>query len=230
MFAKHTEFALGALTAATLSLHSGRVGLACAMLARTCSGLLIQAFCRWKSPESVKIYARINPEDDTSTLLDVFGSDVSSVCDDDLPQTDDDMNFAQLHADGTNDQEDLSETTGAPQGNRGAPLRATDLSTDAVRAAMPAAATRATPDGAQIDASVRVSCAETTGAHAQRIAPYRAQAPVTAAAAMRKAKYSVTPLDVLADGDVAVLVVITRRWGNVKFPQSRDIQEFFGLS
>jgi hypothetical protein len=235
MFAELAEFALGVLTAATLSLHSGRVWLACAMLARRCSGPLIQAFCRWKSPESVKIYARINPEYYANTLLDVFGADVSSVCADNLPQTDDDMNFAQLHADGAIDQDDISEATGVPRGKRGAPLRAADLTIDAARAAMPAATTRATPADALVDATAAASRAETTGAQAQRVTPYRAQAPATAAAAMRRAQSSVFPLDaasatqglsVVAGGEVAVLVVITKRWGYVKFPQARDIQKF----
>ena len=41
VFAELAEFALGVLTAATLSLHSGRDWLACAILARRCSGSLI---------------------------------------------------------------------------------------------------------------------------------------------------------------------------------------------
>ena len=40
-----------------LSLHSGRVWLACALLAADYHNPTIQAMCRWLSPAAVRIYA-----------------------------------------------------------------------------------------------------------------------------------------------------------------------------
>ena len=47
------------------SFHSFRIGFACALLAAGCPYDMIQALSRWRSAESVKIYARINPNDYT---------------------------------------------------------------------------------------------------------------------------------------------------------------------
>ena len=49
--------------AAKYSFHSFRVGLACALLAAGCPPATIQALARWRSDESLKIYARLNPSD-----------------------------------------------------------------------------------------------------------------------------------------------------------------------
>jgi integrase len=48
------------------SFHSFRIGFACALLAAGCPYDMIQALARWRSAESVKIYARINPDDYTA--------------------------------------------------------------------------------------------------------------------------------------------------------------------
>ena len=45
------------------SLHSLRIGAACALLAAQASHALIQAVCRWRSTKSVDIYARLGPTD-----------------------------------------------------------------------------------------------------------------------------------------------------------------------
>ena len=45
------------------SLHSLRIGAACALLAARASHALIQAVCRWRSTKSVDIYARLGPTD-----------------------------------------------------------------------------------------------------------------------------------------------------------------------
>jgi integrase len=45
------------------SFHSFRIGFACALLAAGCPYDMIQALARWRSAESVKIYARLNPSD-----------------------------------------------------------------------------------------------------------------------------------------------------------------------
>jgi hypothetical protein len=91
--------ALGATVAATLSLHSARVWLACALLAAGYSPSAIQAYCRWKSAESVKIYARTNPEDYAKTLLGVMDAEVTSISTHNLPTLDHDERFAALSDD-----------------------------------------------------------------------------------------------------------------------------------
>ena len=45
------------------SLHSLRIGCASALLAAGAKPDLIQALCRWRSPQSALIYARIGPTD-----------------------------------------------------------------------------------------------------------------------------------------------------------------------
>ncbi len=47
------------------SLHSLRIGAACALLAARASHAQIQAVCRWRSTKSVDIYARLGPTDYT---------------------------------------------------------------------------------------------------------------------------------------------------------------------
>jgi hypothetical protein len=47
-------------TAARYSWHSFRIGLACALLAAGASESVILALCRWRSPESLRVYARFN--------------------------------------------------------------------------------------------------------------------------------------------------------------------------
>jgi hypothetical protein len=44
------------------SFHSFRIGFACALLAAGCDVYTIQALARWRSPESIRIYARMNPD------------------------------------------------------------------------------------------------------------------------------------------------------------------------
>ena len=52
---------LGA-AAGMYSFHSFRIGFACALLAAGCDIYTIQALARWRSVESIRIYARMNPE------------------------------------------------------------------------------------------------------------------------------------------------------------------------
>ena len=49
--------------AAKYSFHSFRSGFACALLAAGCPPATIQALARWSSEESLKVYARLNPND-----------------------------------------------------------------------------------------------------------------------------------------------------------------------
>lgn len=52
---------LGA-AAGNYSFHSFRIGFACALMAAGCDVYTIQALARWRSPESIRIYARMNPD------------------------------------------------------------------------------------------------------------------------------------------------------------------------
>lgn len=61
-----------------LSLHSGRVWLACALLAADYHDPTIQAMCRWLSPAAVRIYAHMNPEQYMRILTDARNATVTS--------------------------------------------------------------------------------------------------------------------------------------------------------
>ena len=88
--------ALGEEVAATLSLHSGRVWLACALLERGESPATIQAMCRWRSPESVKVYARMTAENYAGLLCLAMKANVDASLVRSLPTLDSDARFAKL--------------------------------------------------------------------------------------------------------------------------------------
>ena len=75
--------------AARYSWHSFRIGLACALLAKGARPELIQALCRWKSPESLVIYARLNAETYGDWVLSALQARISSVQTANLPPIDD---------------------------------------------------------------------------------------------------------------------------------------------
>jgi hypothetical protein len=60
------------------SFHSLRIGFACALLAAGCPYDMIQALARWRSAESVKIYARLNPSDYTNWVCKALAQQTSS--------------------------------------------------------------------------------------------------------------------------------------------------------
>ena len=68
-----------AAIAATISWHSFRIYLACALLAAGVSRPTIQALCRWQTEESLMIYARLNPSDYANYLRRAVTADVSSM-------------------------------------------------------------------------------------------------------------------------------------------------------
>ena len=90
MFRALAIAALGVEVASTLSLHSCRVQLACALLASGADGPLIQAMARWKSPESVKIYGRLTPQNYAQWLRRAFSATTNSAQVQNLPVCDDD--------------------------------------------------------------------------------------------------------------------------------------------
>jgi hypothetical protein len=61
------------------SLHSLRIGAASALLAAGASPALIQAICRWRSPKSVEIYARMGPIDYGRYVLQIERQAVDAV-------------------------------------------------------------------------------------------------------------------------------------------------------
>lgn len=71
------------------SWHSFRIGLACSLLAMGASPELIQAMCRWKSKESLDIYARLNVEEYGLWVMKAQAASITSVQTRSLPQLDD---------------------------------------------------------------------------------------------------------------------------------------------
>ena len=96
IFAAVALVALGAAIANTVSLHGGRVWLACALLARRKGDGVIQAMQRWKSPESIKIYAKMEPHEYVAHLLDALDATVTPQMVDELPPADMDEGMRRL--------------------------------------------------------------------------------------------------------------------------------------
>jgi len=70
---RHNWTGLHRCHATRFSIHSFRIGFACTLLAAGCDGFTIQALCRWKSPESLKVYARLNPDDYAGWITKAYG-------------------------------------------------------------------------------------------------------------------------------------------------------------
>jgi integrase len=74
--------------ASTRSFHSFRIGLACCLRASGCPDPIIQALCRWRSPESISIYGRLNADARATYLKAAFKTRASSVSSANLPPID----------------------------------------------------------------------------------------------------------------------------------------------
>ena len=85
---------VGAASAGLYSWHSARIYLACALLASGASTAQIQALCRWQTEESLRIYARLNPEAYRALLRRAASADVTSVSTAALPELD---SVQQIH-------------------------------------------------------------------------------------------------------------------------------------
>ena len=83
--------ALGPEKAKCFSVHSGRIELACRLLGAGAPPGLIQALVRWKSAESLAVYARINPDDYMKWIRRAAAADPSSVQSHNLPTIDWDL-------------------------------------------------------------------------------------------------------------------------------------------
>jgi len=74
--------------AAKYSFHSFRIGFACALLAAGCDPFTIQALARWRSVESLRIYARMNPDVYSSWVTKSFSFRATSTSTANLPTID----------------------------------------------------------------------------------------------------------------------------------------------
>ena len=68
------------------SFHSFRVGFACALLAAGCDPATIQALARWRSTESLAIYARLNPADYAAWVSKALSQTTDSITTRRLPR------------------------------------------------------------------------------------------------------------------------------------------------
>ena len=89
----------GAQVARTLSLYSGRVWLACALLSAGHSTAIIQAMCRWLSPAAVRIYAHMDPEAAMSMLASAIRAPITSRLVTNTPTTDADSDVRAIASD-----------------------------------------------------------------------------------------------------------------------------------
>lgn len=90
--------ALGTTRAKRYSFHSFRIALACELLAANASTELIQALCRWRSDASIKLYARLNPEDYAHWIMAAADQEATSILASNLPTIDADDGIRALDA------------------------------------------------------------------------------------------------------------------------------------
>jgi hypothetical protein len=79
---------LSAEEASVRSFHSFRIGLACCLRASGCPDPIIQALLRWRSPESLEVYGRLNADARDKYLQAAFKTSASSVSSANLPTID----------------------------------------------------------------------------------------------------------------------------------------------
>ena len=80
------------------SFHSFRIGFACALLAAGCDPFTIQALARWRSVESLRIYARMNPDVYAAWVSKALTQRASSTSTANLPVIDSHDALARLQA------------------------------------------------------------------------------------------------------------------------------------
>ncbi len=97
------------------SFHSFRIGFACALLAAGCPPGMIQALARWRSTESLAIYARLNPSDYVAWTTKALQQHTNSTTTRRLPAIDNDALIASF-ADASRflDHADLNLSTSQP--------------------------------------------------------------------------------------------------------------------
>jgi len=87
---------VGAANIRKYSWHSGRIYLACALLASGATNAQIQSLCRWQTEDSLRIYARLNPQSYHRLLQSAAHADVSSVSTASLPPLSSELALRQL--------------------------------------------------------------------------------------------------------------------------------------
>jgi len=87
---------VGAANVSKYSWHSARIYLACSLLASGASAAQIQALCRWQTEDSLRIYARLNPEKYRALLGAAATADVRSVSTSSLPPLSAELIMRQL--------------------------------------------------------------------------------------------------------------------------------------
>jgi hypothetical protein len=95
--------------AGNYSFHSFRVGFACALLAAGCDVYTIQALARWRSTESIRIYARMNPEVYSDWITRSLLQRASSTSTANLPVIDRSEALARLHAENYTETADAND-------------------------------------------------------------------------------------------------------------------------
>ena len=82
--------------ASRFTFHSFRIGFACALLEAGCSYDMIQALARWKSNQSIVIYARLEPHAYADWVDKAMLQSTSSTTARDLPTINDDVRVASF--------------------------------------------------------------------------------------------------------------------------------------
>jgi integrase len=82
--------------ATRFSFHSFRIGFACALLEAGCSYDMIQALARWKSTQSITIYARLEPHAYADWVDKAMLQSASSTTARHLPTINDDVRIAHF--------------------------------------------------------------------------------------------------------------------------------------
>ena len=90
----------GEAIASTLSWHSFRIWLACALRSAKCPDGVIQLICRWKSPASLQHYAQIGTSMHTTWLRRAERTTFDAVRTANLPALDNAEHYAQLLGNG----------------------------------------------------------------------------------------------------------------------------------
>ena len=166
----------GAQVTTALSLHSGRVWLACALLSAGHSTATIQAMCRWLSPAAVRIYAHMNPEAAMSTLASAIRAPITSRLVTNIPTTDSGSGVRTIASDLGSKQASPAASSAARARSQSVPARSSeaghsdddaDLSTDFECQVEAAGMCDCGPPltGAQIDVGASVAVPFSLGGH-----------------------------------------------------------------
>ena len=142
-----TKTTLDLAVAKTVSLHSERVWLACALFAARHSHGAIQRMVRWRSPGSIAIYAHAEPEEYMRVLRSATAIDVTSTLARNMRKNVPVADYDDAMAAWAAGSDDLSDGAPRPKASRAAdaPTPVAELSSGAATGSA-AAARHAPPD------------------------------------------------------------------------------------